>query len=130
MQLWASCYQHRSLCSANVARIIVKEMFGRVTGQSIRQGCNTLKSYLCHGYGQVKRMTHNIDYGIDLLARTYKAIQPALRDAAPDVEKRVTAGASALKGDYNQLRARVQDVDDRATSVVHTLKKKVPELNL
>ena len=105
-------------------------MFGRITSQSIRQGYSTLKSHLYHGYGQVKRMAHNIDYGVDLLARTYKAIQPALRDAAPDVEKKVTAGASALKSDYNQMRARVQDVDNQATSVVHTLKKKVPELNL
>ena len=105
-------------------------MFGRVTGQSIRQGYSTLKSHLYHGYGQVKRVAHNIDYGVDLLARTYKAIQPALRNAAPDVEKRVSAGASALKGDYNRMRARIQDVDDKATSVVHTLKKQVPELNL
>ena len=105
-------------------------MFGRVTGQSIRQGYSTLKSHLYHGYGVAKRMAHSIDYGVDMLARTYKAIQPALKDANPDLEKRVTAGASALKSDYNQMRSRVQDVDDKATSVVHTLKKKVPELNL
>ena len=72
-------------------------MFGRVTGQSIRQGYSTLKSHLYHGYGQIKRMEHNIDYGVDLLARTYKAIQPALRDAAPDVEKRVTEKAKMDK---------------------------------
>ena len=83
-----------------------------------------------HGYGVAKRMAHNIDYGVDMLSRTYKAIQPALRDANPSLERRVTAGASALKGDYNRMRDRVRDVDDRATSVVHTLKKKVPELNL
>ena len=75
-------------------------------------------------------MAHSIDYGVSTAARAYKAIQPILKDAVPDVERRVTAKASALKGDYNQLRDRVRDVDDKATSVVHTLKKKVPELNL
>ena len=105
-------------------------MFGRVTAQSIRQGYSTLRNHMYHGYGVAKRMAHNIDYGVDMLARTYKAIQPALRDVNPSLERRVTAGASALKGDYNRMRDRVRDVDDRATSVVHTLKKKVPELNL
>ena len=78
----------------------------------------------------MKRMAHNIDYGVDMLARTYKAVQPALRDAAPGLEGKVTAQASALKTEYNQMRSRVQDVDERGTSVVHSLRKKVPELGL
>ena len=105
-------------------------MFGRVTPQSIRQCYTHVRGHLVRSYNTARVYASHFDHGVSMLARTYKAIQPALRDAAPDVEKRVTAGASALKGDYNQVRARVQDVDDRATSVVHTLKKKVPELNL
>ena len=72
-------------------------MFGRVTGQSIRQGYSTLKSHLYHGYGVARRMAHNIDYGVDLIARTYKAIQPALKDANPDLEKKVHCWSQCLK---------------------------------
>ena len=105
-------------------------MFTRVTAQSLRQGFSTVRNHLYHSYGVAKRFAHNLDYGVEMLARTYKAVQPVLRDAAPERESRVTEKLSSMKSDYNQMRARVQDVDDKATSVVHTLRKKVPELNL
>ena len=105
-------------------------MFGRLTAESIRQTASSMRHHICHSYGIAKRMAQTIDYGVSTAARAYKAIQPILKDAVPDAERKVTSRLSSLKGDYNQLRDRVRDVDDKATSVVHTLKKKVPELNL
>ena len=53
-----------------------------------------------------------------------------LKDAAPELEKRVTERASALKSDYNQIRSRVADADEKVSTTVSQLKRKVPELGL
>ena len=65
-----------------------------------------------------------------MMTRTYRALQPVLKDAAPELEKRVTERASSLKSDYNQLRNRVVDADERVSSTVAQIRKKVPELGL
>ena len=72
----------------------------------------------------------HLDTGVELLTRTYRAIQPALSDANPALERKATAAASALRGDYNALRARSIDMNDSMTSAHAALKRKVPELNL
>ena len=65
-----------------------------------------------------------------MLTRTYRALQPVLKDAAPELEKRVTERASSLKSDYNQLRNRVVDAAERVSSTVAQIRKQVPELGI
>ena len=75
-------------------------------------------------------MASHFDQGVSMMTRTYRALQPVLKDAAPELERKVTAQASSLKSDYNQLRSRVVDADERVSTTVAHLKKKVPELGL
>ena len=105
-------------------------MFGRVTPQSIRQCYSHVRGHLMKSYGTARTMASHFDQGVSMLTRTYRALQPVLKDAAPDLERRVTERASALKSDYNQLRSRVADADERVGQTVRELKKKVPELGL
>ena len=105
-------------------------MFGRVTPQSIQRCYSSVRGHLMRSYGTARLVASHVDHSVSMLTRTYRALQPVLKDAAPDLERRVTERASALKSDYNQLRSRVQDVDDRVGHTVKELKKKVPELGL
>ena len=105
-------------------------MFGRVTPKSIQRCYNHVRGHLVRGYNSARTYAGHFDQGVQMLSRTYRALQPALQDAAPELEKRVTERASSLKSDYNQLRNRVADADDRVSTTVAQLKKKVPELGL
>ena len=81
-------------------------------------------------YGTARTMASHFDQGVSMMTRTYRALQPILKDTAPELERKVTAQASSLKSDYNQLRSRVVDADERVSTTVAHLKKKVPELGL
>ena len=105
-------------------------MFGRVSAHSIRQGYQTVRNGFYRGYAQGRMIASHLDTGVELLTRTYRAIQPVLKDVAPQYESRATASASALRGDYNSLRARAIDMTDSMTSAHAALKRKVPELGL
>ena len=106
-------------------------MFGRITQASIRQTYNNVRGHLYHGYGQLKRHLNTIDSSINMAARVYQAVQPALKDVVGSkYEGKITAAASNLKGDYNEMKRRIVDADERGQSVMHSLEKKVPELNL
>ena len=103
-------------------------MFGRVNAQSIRRGYGTIRDHLYRGYGQARLFASHIDSGIEIAARTYRALQPVLKDVAPDIERKATSVATNLKGDYNELRRRALDASYTMTSVGAQLKRKVPEL--
>ena len=101
-----------------------------MSAHSIRQGYQTVRNGLYRGYGQARMIASHLDTGVELLTRTYRAAQPFLAAANPALENRVTATASALKGDYNSMRARLIDANDGMTSAHAALKRKVPELGL
>ena len=105
-------------------------MFGRVSTQSLRRGYGTIRDHIYRGYGQARLFASHFDSAVELGARTYRALQPVLRDIAPDTEKRVTSVATGLKSDYNELRKRAMDANDTMTSVGAQLRRKVPELGL
>ena len=72
----------------------------------------------------------HLDTGIEIAAKTYRALQPVLKDVAPSVEKRATATSSSAKSDYNELRRRALDANDVVSTVGTQLRRKVPELGL
>ena len=105
-------------------------MFGRVTAESIRRGYSTVRDHLYGGYKQARVYAHNLDHYVSIAQRTYKAIQPILQDAAPDLERRTTSIASNAKQSYNELRKKAIGIDDGLSTVQAQLKRKVPELLL
>ena len=105
-------------------------MFGRVNTQSLRMASSTIRDHLYRGYGQARLFASHVDSAVEIGARTYRALQPVLKDLAPDIERKTTAVATNLKGDYNELRKRALDANDTMTSVGSQLRRKVPELGL
>ena len=105
-------------------------MFSRVTSDSIRRSYNTVRSHLYRGYGQARAFAQALDHGVELAARTYRAVQPILKDVAPQLEGKATTAATGMKSEYNQMRARALQVNDVMSATEATLKRKVPELGL
>ena len=71
-----------------------------------------------------------MDSGVKVASQVYSAAQPALQSYAPKVEKRVTGGLRAVKGDYDNIRDRLVNEDQRAGNAIASVRIKIPDLGL
>ena len=63
-------------------------------------------------------------------SKNYSAAQPVLQDYAPQVEKRVSSGVRAVKGEYDNIRNRLVDENERAGNAIADVRSKIPDLGL
>ena len=106
-------------------------MFGRVTSDSIRRSYHTVRGHLYRGYGQAREFAQALDHGVELAARTYRAVQPILRDVAgAELEGKATTVATGLKSGYNMMRAKALQANSAMSATEAALRRKVPELGL
>ena len=95
----------------------------RITSHGIQRGLERLRSHIGRGYHTARHMAGQLDHGISFLTRLYSAVQPALRDMAPSVERAATGKARQALSSYEEMRGTV--------SGIHAaVKQKVPELGL
>ncbi len=71
-----------------------------------------------------------MDQGVKVASKIYGPVQPALQDYAPKVEKRVTGGLRAVKGDYDNIRDRLVNENERAGNAVASISRKLPDIGL
>ena len=57
-------------------------------------------------------------------------MQPALQDYAPKVEKRVSGGLRAVKGEYDNIRDRLVNENERAGNAIASVRSKIPDIGL
>jgi hypothetical protein len=57
-------------------------------------------------------------------------VQPALQGYAPKVEKRVSGGLRAVKGEYDNIRDRLVNENERAGNAVASISRKLPDIGL
>ena len=105
-------------------------LFGRVTSDSIRRSYNTVRGHIYRGYGQARAFAQALDHGVELASRTYRAVQPILRDVAPELEGKATTVASGAKSQYNMMRQKALQANDAVSATEAALRRKVPELGL
>ena len=65
-----------------------------------------------------------------LLPKVYGAVQPALADYAPQVEKRVSSSVRAVKGEYDNIRDRLVNENRRSGHAIANVRSKTPDLGL
>ena len=105
-------------------------MFGRVTRDSIRQAAGRVRGHMEHAYSTARHWGSMLDKGVKIASKVYGAVQPALQEYAPKVEKRVTGGLRAVKGDYDNIRDRLVTEDIRAGNAIASVRSKIPDLGL
>ena len=71
-----------------------------------------------------------MDQGVKVASQVYSAVQPALQSYAPKVEKRVTGGLRAVKGDYDNIRDRLVNENERAGTAIANISRKLPDIGL
>ena len=103
-------------------------MFGRVTRDSIRQAAGRVRGHIQHAYSTARHWGSMLDQGVKVASNIYGAAQPALQDYAPKVEKRVSGGLRAVKGEYD--RDRLVNEDQRAGNAIASVRSKIPDLGL
>ena len=82
-----------------------------------------LRGHIGRGYHTARHFAGQLDHSINFLTRLYSAVQPALRDIAPQAEKVATGRARQALSNYEEMRGGV----DRLHASV---KSKLPELGL
>ena len=71
-----------------------------------------------------------LDQGVQVASKTYSAAQPALQEYAPKVEKHVSGGLRAVKGEYDNIRDRLVNENERAGNAVANISRKLPDIGL
>ena len=77
-------------------------MFGRVTRDSIRQAAGRVRGHVQHAYSTARHWGNILGHGAKVASKVYSAVAPALQEYAPEVEKRVSGGLRAVKGEYDK----------------------------
>ena len=105
-------------------------MFGRATRDSIRQAAGRVRGHIQHAYSTTRHWGSMLDQGVKIASKMYGAVQPALQDNAPQVEKRVSSGVRAVKGEYDNIRDRLVNENKRAGNAIANVSRKLPETGL
>ena len=71
-----------------------------------------------------------LDSRVKVAGKIYSAAQPALQDYAPKVEKRVSGGLRAVKGEYDNIRDRLVNENERAGNAIANISRKLPDIGL
>ena len=105
-------------------------MFGRVTRDSIREAAGRVRGHIQHAYSTARHWGSMLDKGVRVASKIYSAAQPVLQDYAPQVEKRVSSGVRAVKGEYDNIRDRLVNENERAGNAIANVRSKIPDLGL
>ena len=105
-------------------------MFGRVTRDSIRQAAGRVRGHIQHAYSTARHWGSMLDQGFQVASKVYSAVQPALQEYAQQVEKRVSGGVRAVKGEYDNIRDRLVDENERAGNAIANVSRKLPDIGL
>jgi hypothetical protein len=71
-----------------------------------------------------------LDHGVKVASQVYSAVQPVLHSYAPKVEKRVSGGLRAVKGEYDNIRDRLVNENERAGNAVANISRKLPDIGI
>ena len=107
-----------------------KKMFGRVTRDSIRHAAGGVRGHIQHAYSTARHWGSMLDRAIQVGSKVHSAAQPALQYYAPRVEKRVSSGVRAVKGEYDNIRDRLVNENERAGDAIATVSRKLPDIGL
>ena len=105
-------------------------MFGRVTRDSIRQAAGRVRGHIQHAYSTARHWGTMVNQGVKIASKVYGAVQPVLQDYAPKVEKRVSSGVRAVKGEYDNIRDRLVNENERAGNAIASVRSKIPDIGL
>ena len=105
-------------------------MFGRVTRDSIRNAAVKVRGHMQDAYSTARHWGRTIDAGVQIASKLYGAVQPALKDYAPQMEKVATRSVRAVKGEYDSIRDRVVGENERAGTAIANVRSKLPDLGL
>ena len=105
-------------------------MFGRVTRDSIRQAAGRVRGHIQHAYSTARHWGSMLDQGVKVASKIYSAAQPVLQDYAPHVEKSFSSGVRAVKGEYDNIRDRLVNENERAGTAIASVRSKIPDLGL
>ena len=103
--------------------------FGQKFGSYLRSGFGNVKNFLGNAYATTKKTLGSMDSLFGDMKKVYGAVQPALKDLAP---QQIQGGLSKLDGavmkgvqGYEGIRNKIDDVENRAISKVGEVMGKV-----
>ena len=97
-------------------------MFGRYSADSWHHVARQVRHHIGTAYAHARHFASTVDRGINLASRVYAAANPVLRDVAPELEKRVTAGVVQAKSSYDQMRGDAVSIHDRGAAHAERLR--------
>lgn len=103
-------------------------MFGKI---NIHRHIKNAKNIFNHGYSQVKNIAHNVDSSVSLAKKVYSILAPQIQQIAGDkgFEKINKTMINRLT-DYENIKNKVQHVEDNVANVVGNLQKNKINLGL
>ena len=102
-------------------------MYGRYAAQSFAHVARQVRHHVGNAYSHVRNFAHKIDQGVQLTSKLYAAAAPAIRDFAPEFEKRASRSVTQAKGSYDTLKGDVVEAHSRGEAHAKRLKG-VPDM--
>ena len=97
-------------------------MYGRYSAQGFANVARQVRHHVGTAYTHVRNFAHKIDQGVQLASKVYAATAPAIRDFAPEFEKKASRGVAQAKGSYDTLKGDVVDVHSKGEAHVKRMR--------
>lgn len=92
-------------------------MFHKITHESIRNTLRNVKSGFNNGYHHIKNIAGHINHGIHVAKHIYTAIEPAIREFAPQHHNAIHGHAMHALNGYENIRNKALDVNHHAENI-------------
>lgn len=91
-------------------------MFHKFNHNHFKQTIGNLKHHLGRGYHHLKRVGHNIDYGVSIAKEAYKILEPVIKEYSGHHHQIHNHAMKAISG-YESLRNNVMEANHHVATV-------------
>ena len=96
-------------------------MFGKRNHAMISQQWRNVKNHFGNAYAHAKNIGHHINHGVHVAKHIYKAIEPVIRELAPQSHSNIHAHVMKGISNYESIRSIAHDANHHVQTVGHKL---------
>ena len=109
---------------------MVKEMFGRITEDSVRRGWGNIKHGVHRAHARAMRMAGQIDHAVRIAGRAYGALSPMIQAIDSHHGSSMHSGATRAFNEYHHISRLASRAEDYRERITNDVRRAAPELDI
>jgi hypothetical protein len=108
----------------------VKEMFGRITEDSVRRGWSGVKHGVHRAHARAMHMAGQIDHAVRIAGRAYTALSPMIQAIDSHQGSSIHSGATRAFNEYHNITRLASRAEGYRQRITQDVRRAVPEIDI